>query len=63
MEEIISSDIDHATVTVEGTAFATTIEVRSSEIQVTRPYFYKQFFFLEQLVDPHASSAPAWRRP
>jgi len=40
-------------------------EVRSSEIQVTRPYFYKQIFFLEKLVDAHASSASAcaWRRP
>ena len=37
-------------------------EVGNSEIQVTRPYFYKHFF-LEKLVDAHASSASTWRRP
>jgi len=36
-------------------------EVRSSEIQVTGPHFYKQIFFSEKkLLDAHAS---AWRRP
>jgi len=34
-------------------------KVRSSEIQVTKPYFYKHFF-LEKLVDAYASSASAW---
>jgi len=38
-------------------------QVRSSEIQITRPYFYKQIFFLEKLVDAHASDVSAWRRP
>jgi len=34
------------------------LEVRNSEIRVTRPYFYRQISFLENLVDAHASSAP-----